>query len=62
LAAIEETNELEPDLVIVAGDLTAEDYRWEFEEPKIYLERIERPTRGRGNGQPRRQERRLQAL
>jgi 3',5'-cyclic AMP phosphodiesterase CpdA len=62
LAAIEETNELEPDLVIVAGDLTAEDYRWEFEEPKIYLDRIERLTRGRGNGQPRRQECRLQAL
>ena len=30
-AAIEETNELAPDLVVVAGDLTMEGYRGEFE-------------------------------
>jgi 3',5'-cyclic-AMP phosphodiesterase len=31
-AAIEEANALEPDLVAIAGDLTMEGYRWEFEE------------------------------
>ncbi len=40
-AAITETNELEPDLVAIAGDLTMEGYRWEFEEAKGYLDRIE---------------------
>lgn len=40
-AAIEETNALEPDLVAVAGDLTTSGYRWEFEEAKGYLDRIE---------------------
>ncbi len=40
-AAIEETNSLEPDLVTVVGDLTMEGYRWEFEEAKGYLDRIE---------------------
>jgi Icc protein len=40
-AAIEETNELQPDLVAIAGDLTMEGYRWEFEEAKGYLDRIE---------------------
>jgi 3',5'-cyclic-AMP phosphodiesterase len=44
LSVIEETNELEPDLVVVAGDLTAEGYRWEFEEAKGYLDRIECPN------------------
>jgi 3',5'-cyclic-AMP phosphodiesterase len=43
-AAIEETNELEPDLVAVAGDLTMEGYRWEFEEAKGYLDRLECPN------------------
>ena len=40
-AAIEETNALSPDLVAVVGDLTMEGYRWEFEEAKGYLDRIE---------------------
>jgi 3',5'-cyclic-AMP phosphodiesterase len=40
-AAIEETNALEPDLVAIAGDLTMEGYRWEFEEAKAYLDRLE---------------------
>lgn len=40
-SAIEETNSLEPDLVAVVGDLTMEGYRWEFEEAKGYLDRIE---------------------
>ncbi|MBA2440964.1 MAG: metallophosphoesterase [Rubrobacter sp.] len=43
-AAIEETNALAPDLVAVAGDLTTEGYRWEFEEAKSYLDRIECPN------------------
>lgn len=43
-AAIEETNAFAPDLVAVAGDLTTEGYRWEFEEAKRYLDRIECPN------------------
>lgn len=43
-AAIEETNALEPDVVAIAGDLTMEGYRWEFEEAKGYLDRIECPN------------------
>src|SRR3712207_3649217 len=43
-SAIEETNELEPDLVAIAGDLTMEGYRWEFEEARAYLDRIECPN------------------
>ena len=42
-SAIEETNALSPDLVVVAGDLTTEGYRWEFEEAKGYFDRIECP-------------------
>jgi len=40
-ATIEETNSLDPDLVAVVGDLTTEGYRWEFEEAKGYLDRLE---------------------
>ena len=40
-STIEETNSLEPDLVAIVGDLTMEGYRWEFEEAKGYLDRIE---------------------
>ncbi len=43
-AALEETNALEPDLVAVAGDLTMEGYRWEFEKAKEYLDRLECPN------------------
>src|ERR687884_2253983 len=43
-ATIVETNELEPDLVTIAGDLTMEGYRWEFEEAKGYLDRLECPN------------------
>jgi 3',5'-cyclic-AMP phosphodiesterase len=39
-ATIEETDVLEPDLVAIAGDLTMEGYRWEFEEAKGYLDRL----------------------
>ena len=43
-SVIEESNALSPDLVVVAGDLTTEGYRWEFEEAKEYLDRIECPN------------------
>jgi hydroxymethylpyrimidine pyrophosphatase-like HAD family hydrolase len=43
-AAVDETNAYAPDLVAVAGDLTAAGYRWEFEEAKSYLDRIECPN------------------
>ena len=43
-SAIEETNALSPDLVVVAGDLTTEGYRWEFEEAKGYLGRLDCPN------------------
>jgi 3',5'-cyclic AMP phosphodiesterase CpdA len=43
-SVVEETNALSPDLVAVAGDLTTEGYRWEFEEAKGYLDRIECPN------------------
>ena len=43
-AAIEETNAYAPDFVAVAGDLTTAGYRWEFEEAKGYLDRIECPN------------------
>ena len=31
-AAVAETNDLSPDLVVIAGDLTGERYRGEFEQ------------------------------
>lgn len=39
--AVEQTNALEPDIVAVVGDLTSFGYRWEFEEAKQYLDRLE---------------------
>jgi Icc protein len=42
-AAIEETNDLAPDLVVIAGDLTMEGYRSEFEECKRFLDGLECP-------------------
>ncbi|HZY65642.1 MAG TPA: metallophosphoesterase [Rubrobacteraceae bacterium] len=41
---IEETNRLEPDLVAVAGDLTGEGYRKEFEQAREYMNRLECPN------------------
>jgi len=40
-AAIREANELTPDLVVIAGDLTMEGYRHEFEECKRFLSELE---------------------
>ena len=42
-AAVEETNELAPDLVVVAGDLTMEGYRGEFEQCREFLSVLECP-------------------
>jgi Icc protein len=38
--AIMEINELEPDVVVCSGDLTAFGYRQEYAEAKQYLERL----------------------
>jgi len=39
-AAIDETNELAPDLVVVAGDLTMDGYRGEFEQCRQFLDEL----------------------
>jgi 3',5'-cyclic-AMP phosphodiesterase len=39
-AAVQETNELAPDLVVVAGDLTMEGYRGEFESCRRFLDAL----------------------
>jgi len=41
---VEETNQYGPDLVAMAGDLTGEGYRAQFEEAKGYLDRLECPN------------------
>jgi 3',5'-cyclic AMP phosphodiesterase CpdA len=40
-AAIEEINAFGPHLVAIPGDLTTKGYREEFEEAKVYLDRLE---------------------
>ena len=40
---IDDINRMQPDLVVVAGDLTAGGYDWEFEEAAKWLEKIEPP-------------------
>ena len=40
-AALDEINRMKPDLVIVAGDLTADGYREQFEEARHYIDRVE---------------------
>ena len=42
-SAIERINAMEPDVTVIAGDLTAAGYQWEFEEAKGWLDRIESP-------------------
>jgi 3',5'-cyclic AMP phosphodiesterase CpdA len=39
--AINEVNELEPDVVVVSGDLTADGYRQEYDLAREYLDRLE---------------------
>jgi Icc protein len=43
-AAVAETNELGPDLVVIAGDLTGEGYRGEFEECRRFLDDLSCPN------------------
>jgi 3',5'-cyclic-AMP phosphodiesterase len=43
-AAVEETNELAPDLVVIAGDLTGEGYRGEFERCRQFLDEVKCPN------------------
>jgi Icc protein len=40
---IKECNELDPDLVVIAGDLTGAGYEWEYAEAADYLSRVEAP-------------------
>jgi Icc protein len=42
-AIVEEVNRMEPDVVVVAGDLTAAGYDWEFEEAAGWLAGFEPP-------------------
>jgi 3',5'-cyclic AMP phosphodiesterase CpdA len=42
-ATVERANELVPDLVLVAGDLTAAGYEWEYEDAVSWLDRIDAP-------------------
>jgi 3',5'-cyclic-AMP phosphodiesterase len=41
---VEQVNRMEPDAVLVVGDLTAKGYEWEFEEAAGWLARFQRPT------------------
>jgi 3',5'-cyclic-AMP phosphodiesterase len=40
---IERINRMEPDVVVVAGDITGAGYQWEFEEAAEWLSQIEAP-------------------
>lgn len=40
---IQAVNKMSPDFIVVAGDLTAAGYEWEFEEAHSYLSRFEAP-------------------
>jgi putative phosphoesterase len=42
-STIERINAMDPDLVVVAGDLTAAGYEWEFQEAKRWIDQIEHP-------------------
>ena len=42
-STIERINAMRPDLVVVAGDLTAAGYEWEFQESKRWIDQIEHP-------------------
>ena len=61
-AAIEEINAEEPDLVVVAGDLTANGYREEFEYARERLDADRGPEVRLRARQPRRAKRGLPAL
>jgi 3',5'-cyclic-AMP phosphodiesterase len=42
-STIERINAMSPDIVVVAGDLTAAGYEWEFQEAVKWLDRIDYP-------------------
>jgi Icc protein len=42
-STIKRINHMEPDIVVVVGDLTAAGYEWEFEEAVRWLDDIEPP-------------------
>jgi 3',5'-cyclic-AMP phosphodiesterase len=42
-STIERINSMHPDLVVIAGDLTAAGYEWEFQEAKRWIDQIEHP-------------------
>ena len=42
-AVIDRIAEIEPDLVVIAGDLTAAGYEWEFAEAARWIEQIHQP-------------------
>lgn len=42
-SALRRIDEMDPDLVVVAGDLTAAGYQWEYDEAHRWLERIRQP-------------------
>ena len=39
----EEVNAIEPDMAVIAGDLTTEGYEWEYEQAAAWLKKIEAP-------------------
>lgn len=43
-STVERINEIRPDIVIVAGDLTGTGYEWEYEEAARWIGMIEPPT------------------
>jgi 3',5'-cyclic-AMP phosphodiesterase len=43
VTAVDRVNAIDPDLVLVAGDLTADGYAWEYERAAEWLGRIEAP-------------------
>lgn len=42
--AVEGINRIRPDVVIVAGDLTADGHRWEYEQAAGWLDRLDAPV------------------
>src|SRR5919197_164185 len=40
---VERINRMQPDVVVVAGDITAAGYEWEFEQAAEWLGKIESP-------------------
>jgi 3',5'-cyclic AMP phosphodiesterase CpdA len=43
VSIVERVNRMAPDVVVVAGDLTAAGYEWEFEQAARWLERLDPP-------------------